>query len=402
MNNNSTQIYLPNDLKKKLHLKSFILGYKLNNIYIIFDFINDPEYKTKEKELKVIGSLNQNSDYELQLNFENGLVWSNLSSIVIFFDPPNFKNLEYFSIKPILLQSMGIEKRTEKGQGEIIGKLRKNPAGFKLNTEFGKFLGDLYIWTIQFWKTSLDQIKLNQTYIKIFLYIICYFGGASFFISFLIDLIQLFTFHIYSFYYCALKIYRKQLDIIKSLFQLFRGKKYNVLKNRIDNLNLYSNSNDVFEIDQLLIGTLLFMIMILLLPTTFAIYLMFSIIHIISLMSLNFLENLQIIINFTPLFVILLKLKNSKRLQGGLKFEILGFLKNTSIVKLSNKALTYDEIFKNNLKLFKRAKNFKESIVKNLLSGEIVVIKYDDDLRFRYLMLPENYQECCTIWKYIK
>ena len=28
----------------------------------------------------------------------------------------------------------------------------ENPAGFKLNTDLGKFLGDLYIWTIDFVK----------------------------------------------------------------------------------------------------------------------------------------------------------------------------------------------------------------------------------------------------------
>ena len=58
-------------------------------------------------------------------------------------------------------------------------------------------------------------------------------------LSFLIDGINLITLHIYGFIIVQQKIYRRQLEIIKSLFQLFRGKKYNVLRNRIDNLNNY-------------------------------------------------------------------------------------------------------------------------------------------------------------------
>ena len=75
-------------------------------------------------------------------------------------------------------------------------------------------------------------------------------------------------------------------------------------------------------------------------------------------MTFNLLENLSIILCFTPLFVVLLKLKNSKRLQGGIKFDYLDYKHGMTIIKLSNKSLTYLEIFKNFIKLFKRAKEF--------------------------------------------
>ena len=138
------------------------------------------------------------------------------------------------------------------------------------------------------------------------------------------------------------------------------------MRNRIDNLNNYeldnNNNNNTtaidgfgFDIDQLLLGTLLFMMMIF----YYLRYLRLScifIMHLLILMSLNLLENLQIIICFIPLFVILLKLKNSKRLQGGIKFEFIKFYQGMTILKLSNKSLTYQEIFINFIKLFRGQK----------------------------------------------
>ena len=640
------QIYFPNDLKIHYQDQGYWLGYKLNNIYIVFSLVvNDKDLKLPQElsDLAIIGTHNQKttkqqeggySNYDLNLIYDHTnqlLINQNQDSYLIYFDPPNFKNLEYFSITPILLQSMGpnlgksqddqlfnklkqfeyqnplktkkndqsfisddlvldkinhlyrnrlLYKRFHSNRSfralnlkkfnffiiqniiipiikfiqkmlimmitiinykflnlksgsnyddglSLVGVSRvfrqldlrlkqfnyfptqflcyyydknilysrnslklpifndnlninnsnyinlynsiwlifndiligvtlyhmimdnftsiikfirfrvmekylflelmklitwistENPAGFKLNTDLGKFLGDLYIWTIGFCQNiilKLDRGSQHFNYISLMskiLGLLCYYGGCSFLLSFLIDGINLITLHIYGFYYCSAKIYRRQLEIIKSLFQLFRGKKYNVLRNRIDNLNNYeldnNNNNNTtaidgfgFDIDQLLLGTLLFMMMIFLLPTVFAFYLVFFIMHLLILMSLNLLENLQIIICFIPLFVILLKLKNSKRLQGGIRFEFIKFYQGMTILKLSNKSLTYQEIFINFIKLFRGAKNFRDSILWKFLLGKIVKIKYDNNLKFHYLMLPQEYSETINIWKFVK
>lgn len=599
------QIYFPNDLKRYFHDTVYLLGYEIGNSYVILQCVKSRDVLVDMiPELKIVGTINHESnEYPLNLHFDemDGCVWCLLNPTIIYFDPPNFKNLEYFSIEPILLQSMGkIEKPTgddlnldayqpevdispkntsianeavlEKinlicqtravlkrettlpastivhsfikwivleliipivkayqtvlillllminfevwgyslvhvskcvrqldlrlkqlnyfpvqflcyynrdvlyqKDSQIINDLRlpifntnlninnsnyinlynsiwlifndillgitvygyiyqyqdqiftfiqstvlekylynelvslitwvstENPAGFKLNTDLGAFLGDLYTWTILFWRDYVENIQIceNKAIILKIFKVLCYGGGCSFLLSFFIDCIRLLTFHIYTFYYCAGKIYKRQLEIIKSLFQLFRGKKYNVLRNRIDNLNNYE-TGDVFEIDQLLLGTLLFMIMIFLLPTTFAFYLTFSIIHILILMAHNLLENVTIILNFTPIFVCLLKFKNSKRLQGGIKFQYQSKYKGTTQLSMSNKSLTYLGIFVNYFKLFQRSKNFRHSIVKNLLSGHMISFKYDYNLKFLYLMLPEEYTETTSIWKYVK
>ncbi|KAK6205381.1 glycosylphosphatidylinositol synthesis N-acetylglucosaminyltransferase complex, subunit PIG-Q/GPI1 [Scheffersomyces amazonensis] len=294
---------------------------------------------------------------------------------------------------------------------DIISWISVNhPAGFKLNIELGQFMGDLFGWTLKFWKflvydaiQNLSPRFRHQLFyiINLLLKILCYTGGLSFLLGFFMDMINILTIHIYCFYYTSTKIYKRQLDIIKSLFQLFRGKKYNVLRNRIDNLNNYEDDVSSFEIDQFLLGTLLFMILILLLPTVFAFYLMFFTIQLCVLISKNFLENVQILANFTPMFVLLLKLKNSNRLQGGITFKFLEIKNYTCYLKLSNLSLSYGEILVNFIKLFTDSKTFRDSLIQFFLQGELISIKHNYVMKFHYLMLPEVYDKTVNIWQYL-
>jgi phosphatidylinositol glycan class Q protein len=283
-----------------------------------------------------------------------------------------------------------------------------HPAGFKLNNELGQFMGDLYLWSLKFWKYLINDFlqeeilkEVKQHIIKIllqFVKFICYFGGVSFLIASVIDVIKILRLHISGFYQTASKIYNKQIEVLKSLFQLFRGKKYNVLRNRIDNLNNYS-VGDSFEIVQFLMGTLIFMILVLLLPTVFAFYLTFFLLQLIGTIAVVYLEWLQIVATCSPLFMILLKVKNSNRLQGGVKLELLQSHKTTAYVQLSNKSLGYNEIFKNFIKLFKNCTNFRASLIHFFFIGELISIDRDSQLKFNYLMLPDKYEETVNIWK---
>lgn len=279
-----------------------------------------------------------------------------------------------------------------------------NPAGFKLNTELSSFIGELFLWSLEFWKSVIFRvIKLIPINYGIpFLLFLCNLG-ITFLIGILIDAFNVLTIHIYWFYQTSSNIYKKQINVLKSLFQLFRGKKYNTLRNRIDNLNNYELQQlfTVFEVDQLLLGTLLFIVLSLLLPTVFLFYLTFFLLRLMSIMVLNFMENILIIINFSPLFVILLKLKNSKRLQGGITFNYLASNHNQSYLQLQNKSLTYREIFVNYTLLFKKLKNFKTSLLNSFIGGHFIHLHYDYNLKFHYLMLPKNYDQTLIVWKYL-
>jgi hypothetical protein len=116
------------------------------------------------------------------------------------------------------------------------------------------------------------------------------------------------TLHIYSFYLASARIFNWQYTILLSLFQLFRGKKHNVLRKRIDSCD--------YDLDQLLLGTILFTLLFFLLPTVVVFYLTFacSRMAIISLKAA--LDTLLACLNHFPLFALMLRIKDSQRLPG--------------------------------------------------------------------------------------
>lgn len=313
----------------------------------------------------------------------------------------------------------------------------KHPAGFKLNDELSSFIGSLFLWALKFWKLLLGDIlllndeeivmrpvrfsydfileaisssgsfKVGQKFIshsmKIISGILCH-CGLTFFLSFMLDYFHVMTFHIYCFYTTSSRIYQRQIEVLKSLFQLFCGKKYNVLRNRVDNLDNYSTaSNAFFGIDQLLLGTLIFVVLVFLLPTVMAFYFVLLFARLSCVIFINMLENFLIIINFVPLFVVILKWKNSNRLQGSIHFTYLSSHKNVTYLSLANKSLGYHDIFKNFIRLFKELKNFKSSLVQCFLLGEPIYMKYKHDAKYNYLMLPENHDKSIYVFnEYMK
>jgi phosphatidylinositol glycan class Q protein len=133
-------------------------------------------------------------------------------------------------------------------------------------------------------------------------------------ISIFSDLVSLLTLHIYSFYVASARIFHWQLTIIISLFHLFRGKKRNILRNRIDSCD--------YDLDQLLLGTILFTLQFFLLPTVFVFYLTFASARIAVIGLKAALEMGLACLNHFPLFAVMLRLKDPGRLPGGICFEL--------------------------------------------------------------------------------
>ena len=122
------------------------------------------------------------------------------------------------------------------------------------------------------------------------------------------DLLSLLTVHIYCFYTASARIFHWQLTIIMSLFHLFRGKKHNVLRNRIDSCD--------YDLDQLLLGTILFTLLFFLLPTVAVFYLTFTSARMAIIFLLAALDTLLAFLNHFPLFALMLRIKDSRRLPG--------------------------------------------------------------------------------------
>lgn len=197
------------------------------------------------------------------------------------------------------------------------------PAGLKLNNELAAFLGDLFLWVIDHWSSMYSQspsiytlltltglVNALQPFLPHLIWFIGFssFAGASMPIALFSDLLSILTLHIYSFYVASARIFNWQYTILLSLFQLFRGKKHNVLRKRIDSCD--------YDLDQLLLGTILFTLLFFLLPTVIVFYLTFacSRMAIISLKAV--LDTLLACLNHFPLFALMLRIKDSQRLPG--------------------------------------------------------------------------------------
>ncbi|EEY17502.1 phosphatidylinositol N-acetylglucosaminyltransferase subunit GPI1 [Verticillium alfalfae VaMs.102] len=179
------------------------------------------------------------------------------------------------------------------------------PAGLKLNRELALFLGDLFLWVIEYWSGC---IVITQKMLPHVVWFVGFssFAGASMPIAVVSDLLSLLTVHIHCFYMASARIFHWQLTILISLFHLFRGKKHNILRNRIDSCD--------YDLDQLLVGTILFTVLFFLLPTVVVFYLNFAVARMVIISLKAVLDTLLSCLNHFPLFALMLRVKDPGRL----------------------------------------------------------------------------------------
>ncbi|XP_054861441.1 phosphatidylinositol N-acetylglucosaminyltransferase subunit Q [Amphiprion ocellaris] len=197
---------------------------------------------------------------------------------------------------------------------QLLQWLMGAPAGLKMNRALDQVLGRFFLYHIHLW---ISYIHLMSPFIEGILW---YGGlsaclGLSFALSLLSDMVALFTFHIYCFYVYGARLYCLKIYGLSSLWRLFRGKKWNVLRQRVDSCS--------YDLDQLFIGTLLFTILLFLLPTTALYYLVFTLLRLVVVLFQGVLHLSVDFINSFPLFAVGLRICRSYRLAEGVKFRVL-------------------------------------------------------------------------------
>jgi phosphatidylinositol glycan class Q protein len=101
--------------------------------------------------------------------------------------------------------------------------------------------------------------------------------GLTTILSLISDALSLVTLHLYGAYLACAFIFSHLLRTAGSLWNLFRGKRYNVLRNRVDNWD--------YELDQLLFGTILFTLLTFLFPTIWVYYALFGLVSLLGIMT---------------------------------------------------------------------------------------------------------------------
>ncbi|XP_027521629.1 phosphatidylinositol N-acetylglucosaminyltransferase subunit Q isoform X2 [Corapipo altera] len=197
---------------------------------------------------------------------------------------------------------------------DLLQWLMGAPAGLKMNRALDQVLGRFFLYHIHLW---ISYIHLMSPFIEMILW---YVGlsaclGLTVALCILSDIIALLTFHIYCFYVYGARLYCLKIYGLSSLWRLFRGKKWNVLRQRVDSCS--------YDLDQLFIGTLLFTILLFLLPTTALYYLVFTLLRLLVVIVQGLIHLLVDLIDSLPLYSLILRLCRSYRLAAGVKFRVL-------------------------------------------------------------------------------
>ncbi|XP_063082273.1 phosphatidylinositol N-acetylglucosaminyltransferase subunit Q isoform X2 [Cavia porcellus] len=179
------------------------------------------------------------------------------------------------------------------------------PAGLKMNRALDQVLGRFFLYHIHLW---ISYIHLMSPFIERILWHVGLSAclGLTVALSILSDILALLTFHIYCFYVYGARLYCLKICGLSSLWRLFRGKKWNVLRQRVDSCS--------YDLDQLFIGTLLFTILVFLLPTTALYYLVFTLLRLLVVTVQGLIHLLVDLINSLPLYSLGLRLCRPYRL----------------------------------------------------------------------------------------
>lgn len=136
------------------------------------------------------------------------------------------------------------------------------PWGIKLNTPLSHFLGTRYLYILDLWK--LFYSEFIAVYLSTFVdFLLCLLPlGLTLSIMALHDFLKFLNLCLICFFIISSRIFTLQVSALKSLGRLFMGKKWNILRERVDSYDHVGNMN------QLLVGTIIFTILLFLLPTT--------------------------------------------------------------------------------------------------------------------------------------
>ncbi|KAK1552197.1 hypothetical protein Q3G72_012226 [Acer saccharum] len=188
------------------------------------------------------------------------------------------------------------------------------PAGFKLNTELAEVLGMISLNAIQIWSTLWIIVGSLSIYLVKGLAILGILFGITVPAALVIDMIAIVTLHISTLHWMISLVYSQQIQALAALWRLFRGRKWNPLRQRLDSYD--------YTVKQHIVGSLVFTPLLLLLPTTSVFYIFFTMNNLSIILICILIEVTISVIHATPYIDILLWLVRRRRFPSGIWFEI--------------------------------------------------------------------------------
>ncbi|XP_074320516.1 uncharacterized protein LOC141657253 isoform X2 [Silene latifolia] len=195
------------------------------------------------------------------------------------------------------------------------------PAGFKLNTELAGVLGAVSLNAIQIWST-LWFLAGHIFYIII--RVVALLGillGMTISAALIMDMIAIAAFHVRLLHQFVGFFYSLQIEALTALWRLFRGRKWNPLRHRLDSYE--------YSVEQHIVGSLMFTPLLLLLPTTSVFYIFFAIMSLTIMFLRTLVQIIVSVIHDTPYAKIVLWCVKPKRFPSGIWFEIMHYQRDS-------------------------------------------------------------------------
>ncbi|CAN8008139.1 unnamed protein product [Ixodes pacificus] len=193
---------------------------------------------------------------------------------------------------------------------DLVEWLMGAPAGLKLNAPLNNALGRFFLYHISLWET---YVGILHPWVAALLRL--WPGSLTLHLALASDLLALSTVHIYCFYGYACRLYQGWVGGLGALGRLFRGTKWNPLRERVDSHR--------YDVDQMFVGTLLFTILLFLFPTVAVYYTVFLGLRLAVLAAQGILSRAVIVWDSFPLYTLAARTFGGNPVVGDINFDVL-------------------------------------------------------------------------------
>jgi hypothetical protein len=228
-----------------------------------------------------------------------------LSLYLLFFTSESASAL----LESVLMQGFRYyEAQVEDGLVWLMGW----PGGLRLNDFLNHFLGQFFLYILSSWHALLRNTSVLSPIVLVILS--CSgFAGLTVFLAVLSDIILFLVAHISLCYYLSCFAYSSGLTVLSALWKLFRGIKLNPLRERVDTCH--------YEMDQLLLGTVIFAVVSFLIPTLLIFYTLFAALKLGTWVITTTLDFTRLFITHFPPVSLFLSLFDRNQMPGGVRVE---------------------------------------------------------------------------------
>ncbi|KAG1804223.1 N-acetylglucosaminyl transferase component-domain-containing protein [Suillus subaureus] len=240
------------------------------------------------------------------------------------------------------------------------------PAGLKLNTELSRFYSHSFMGLIALWNRGFQSVIPLIPMLLSALELGSGFG-ATMALAMVCDLVCVFMTHVQLCYLVSVTVYGHLLRLAASLWNLFRGRRHNVLRNRTDPWD--------YDVDQLLLGTILFTLVAYLFPTVLVYYILFATMRVSTILVYASLETMLAFMNYFPLFALMLRVKDPQRSPSDIYMRVEPTKGGNGVdVSVESHPLPLAVIFSQYVELWKRlAKHYHPfRLAWHVMSGRVL------------------------------